>query len=98
MAADSIRLRLRVVPGAARAGVVGRYGEGWKVRVAAAPEAGAANSALVRLLASTAGLPTRNVSLVSGHTGRDKIVEVAGISRGELEERLASAERKESRA
>lgn len=88
------RLRLRVVPGAGRAGFVGRYGAAWKVRVAAPPERGRANDAVLKLLSDTLALPRASVSLVSGHGGRDKIVELAGITEAELESRLASAERK----
>lgn len=88
------RLRLRVVPGAGRAGFVGRYGAAWKVRVAAPPERGLANDAVLRLLSDILALPRASVSLVSGHGGRDKIVELAGITEAELESRLASAERK----
>jgi uncharacterized protein YggU (UPF0235/DUF167 family) len=90
-------LRLRVVPGAASAGVVGRHGDGWKVRVTAPPERGRANAAVVELVAATLALPRASVSLVSGHGGRDKILELAGISETELEGRLASAERKDVR-
>ena len=89
------RLRLRVSPGAGRSTVVGRHGEGWKVRVAAPPERGKANDAVVRLLARTLGLPARSVTLVSGHGGRDKMVELAGIDPAETESRLSSAEGKE---
>jgi hypothetical protein len=98
MEAVSTRLRLRVAPGAARTGVVGRHGEAWKVRVAAAPEGGRANDAVVRLLAETLGVPRDAVNLVSGHGGRDKIVELAGLGANEIERRLASAVRKELRA
>src|ERR671925_498060 len=38
MDAVCTRLRVRVSPGASRAAVVGRYADGWKVRVAAAIE------------------------------------------------------------
>jgi uncharacterized protein (TIGR00251 family) len=91
----STRLRLRVVPGSGSTGIVGRHGEGWKVRVTAPPERGKANEAVVRLLARTLGLPARSVTLVSGHGGRDKMVEVAGIDPAETESRLSSAEGKE---
>jgi uncharacterized protein len=91
------RLRLRVVPGGGRDAIVGRYGEGWKVRVAAQPERGAANRALVRFLAETLSLPERSVAVVSGHGARDKIVEVRGIAPPITEGRLSAAERKEPR-
>jgi uncharacterized protein len=96
--AQRTRLRLRVVPGAGRAGVVGRHGDAWKVRVTAAPERGRANDAVVELLSAALGVSRASVSLVSGHRGRDKIVELAGITEAELEQRLASAERKDVRA
>ena len=85
------RLTLRVSPGAARAGIVGRHGTGWKVRVAAAPEDGKANAAVIRLLAHTVGVPARDVAILSGHASRDKTVEVAGIDAAESEKRLAEA-------
>ena len=88
-------MRLRVVPGAARDEVVGRHGEAWKVRVAAAPERGAANDALVRLLARVLGVDRRDVALVSGHGARDKMVELTGLTAAEVESRLASAGRKD---
>lgn len=92
----STRLRLRVVPGAAKPGIVGRYGDAWKVRVAAAPERGAANAAVVDLVARTLGVQPRAVRLVSGLGSRDKIVEVEGLRPDETEARLASAERKDA--
>jgi uncharacterized protein len=88
---ESTRLRLRVSPGAARAGVVGRHGDGWKVRVAAAPEGGRANLAVIRLLADTLSVPRDAVTLVSGYGGRDKIVELAGLGPSQIERRLTSA-------
>jgi uncharacterized protein (TIGR00251 family) len=87
----SARLRLRVSPGAARSVLVGRHGAGWKVRVAAAPEDGKANDAVVRLLAETLALPARDVQLVSGASSRDKIVALEGIGPAEIERRLAEA-------
>jgi uncharacterized protein YggU (UPF0235/DUF167 family) len=90
------RLKLRVVPGARSSGVVGRYGEAWKVRVQAPPERGQANDAVLRLLADALSLPRDRVWLVSGHGRRDKIVLLEGISHDESERRLAAAERKDT--
>ena len=89
------RLQLRVSPGAARSGIVGRHGEGWKVRVAAPPEDGRANAAVVRLIADTVSVKRDAVSLVSGHGSKDKVVELSGIDLSRVERRLTAAAEKE---
>jgi uncharacterized protein (TIGR00251 family) len=91
----STRLRLRVSPGARNARVVGRHGQAWKVRVAAPPEGGRANEAVVRLLAETLSLPRAAVTLVSGHGARDKVVRLDGLDQTQIERRLQSAAGKE---
>jgi len=96
--APKTRLRLRVAPGAARPVVVGRYGDAWKVRVAPAPERGKANEAVLALLAETLAIPTASVSLVSGASSRDKLVELRGLTPDEIDRRLAQAGGEERRA
>ena len=78
-------------PGAARNGVVGRHGDGWKVRVAAAAEDGKANDALVGFLAKTLAVPRGDVLVVSGRASRDKIVAVTGVDQTQTEAALARA-------
>jgi uncharacterized protein (TIGR00251 family) len=97
MEAGSTRVKLRVSPGATRAGIVGRHGDGWKVRVSAPPERGRANDAVVGLLAQTLAVPRESVTLVSGHGGRDKVVELFGVAPAEIERRLSSAAGEDSR-
>lgn len=87
----STRLQVRVSPGASRSAVLARHGAGWKVRVAAAPEHGRANEAVVRLLADALAVHARDVEIVSGHGSRDKIVALAGLDPDEIERRLADA-------
>jgi uncharacterized protein (TIGR00251 family) len=91
MTSPSTRVRLRVSPGARRSELVGRHGAGWKVRVAAAPEAGRANEAVLDLLAQELELPRRSLSIVSGHTAREKVVLLEGIDGAESERRLEKA-------
>jgi uncharacterized protein len=88
MGGPSTRLRLRVIPGSGKPGIVGRYGAGWKLRVTAPPERGKANEATLDMLADTLGLAATNLRLVSGHGSRDKTVEVAGLTTAEAERRL----------
>ena len=86
--AETIRLRLRVSPGADQSEIVGRYGVGWKVRVAAAPERGRANEAVIRLLAEALDVESGALALVSGSASRDKVVELRGLDVAEAERRL----------
>src|SRR4029453_654215 len=60
----------------------GRDGSGWRGRVAAPPERGRANDALVGLLASVLDVPASSVRVVGGQRGRGKGVEVASLDLG----------------
>jgi uncharacterized protein len=84
-------VRLRVSPRAASAGIVGRHGEGWKVRVASAPERGKANDAVLSLLAEALEVSPGRLELVGGAGARDKVVAVAGLSADEVDKRLVVA-------
>ncbi|WP_429912402.1 DUF167 domain-containing protein [Glycocaulis sp.] len=87
-------LRLRVTPNASRDTIEGVEirADGLahlKIRVRAVPDKGAANMAVLKLLAKTLGVPKSALELVSGHTARIKTVRIAGLSRSEAVERLA---------
>ena len=58
------------------------------MRLAAPPVDGAANEALVALLAEKLGLPKRHISIVRGASSRQKIVEIAGVTPENLEQKL----------
>jgi uncharacterized protein YggU (UPF0235/DUF167 family) len=60
------------------------------VRLAAAPVQGAANDALVRLLAETLEVPRRAVTLVSGERSRNKRVHVTGLTAAAAGARLSA--------
>jgi uncharacterized protein (TIGR00251 family) len=85
------RVELTVSPGAARTELVGRHGNGWRARVAAPPERGRANRALVALLADAVGVPSGRIAVVAGQTSRRKVVEVEGLDAAELDRRLQAA-------
>jgi len=86
-----VRINVRVSPGSPRTAVVGSYRDGWKLRVAAPPESGKANDAVLRLLAKVLSLPVQRVEIVAGRTSRNKIVEVDGLSRDAVDAALARA-------
>jgi uncharacterized protein (TIGR00251 family) len=91
MSGGATQVKLRVSPGARRPGIAGRHGAAWKIRVAEPPEDGRANDAVLRLLSETLDLPVKSVELVAGHTSRDKVVALTGISPDGAERLLARA-------
>jgi hypothetical protein len=76
---DAVVLHVHVQPGSGRAAVVGRHGTALKLRVAAAPEGGRANTASADLLAETFGLTPAQVELVSGPSSRVKQFKLSDV-------------------
>lgn len=76
-----------VVPGARSTEIVGYHGDALRVRVAAPPENGKANRAVVSLLSDSLHA---KVQLASGAGSRRKSFVVVGVSALELVSRLAS--------
>lgn len=73
-------MHVHVQPRASRSEVVGTHGAALKVRLLAPPVDGAANEALVALLAEELGVPRRDVRIVHGATSRTKVVEIEGTT------------------
>ncbi len=88
-AADgSVRIALKVVPGAKRDEIAGPLGDRLKVRVAAPPEDGKANRAVCAVIAAALGLKPKAVSVVVGLSSPEKIVRVEGVEEAEVRRRL----------
>lgn len=71
-----MRVAIRVKPGSSRARVGGLHGDRLVVAVSARAVDGAATQAALAALADALGVRRRHVSLVSGATSRDKVVEI----------------------
>lgn len=67
------------MPRASRERILGLHDRALKVALTAAPVEGAANEALVRLLAKALGVPRGAVRIVRGELSRNKHVEVTGV-------------------
>ncbi|HET7585727.1 MAG TPA: DUF167 family protein [Gemmatimonadaceae bacterium] len=76
---DGVRFSVRVQPRAARAGVSGVHAGALTVRLTAPPVDGAANAALVALLAELLQVPRGAVQIRSGTTARTKLIDVRGV-------------------
>jgi uncharacterized protein (TIGR00251 family) len=79
-----VEVSVRVIPRARKSGVSGRRGDALLVRLAAPPLEGAANTALVELLADRLGTPARFIRIIGGDRSRDKRVAVSGVTRAQF--------------
>lgn len=75
-----INIRIYVAPRASVNKVVGVHNGAIKISLTAPPVDGAANKALLEFLAGALGVPRSSLSLVSGHTSRNKLVRVVGVT------------------
>ncbi|WP_163265315.1 DUF167 family protein [Chelativorans alearense] len=95
LTAEGVEVSVRLTPKSSKDAVEGvaETADGrchLKARVRAVPEDGKANKALEKLLAKWLGMPTRDVSLVTGATSRLKTLYIAGDPQA-LAQRLLSA-------
>jgi uncharacterized protein len=91
--AGGAQFALRVQPRAARNAVagtiaVGKQGDALKLAITAPPVDGKANAAVVEFLARLFGVSKSSVTIVSGETGRNKVVAVRGRTAEEIREAL----------
>jgi uncharacterized protein len=82
------RLTVKVHPRAKRSALNGRFGEAWKLDLAAPPVDGKANDECVRFFAELAGVPKSRVRIVSGATSRLKLVDIECVSQDALDKLL----------
>ena len=89
--AAAVRLAVRAKPHAKTSRVVRAEGTFVYVALAAPPVDGAANDELLRVLAEALDLPRSALVLLRGASGKQKVVEVSGISEADAVARLAAA-------
>jgi len=77
-AAEGLEIAVRVTPRASRDAFAAGTDEHFTARLAAPPVEGAANAALVPLVARAFGVPKRAVTLIAGDTARRKRLAIAG--------------------
>jgi uncharacterized protein (TIGR00251 family) len=86
---DGVTLTLQIQPNAKTTAVVGLHGGALKVKVRAPPVDGAANAELLAFLAAALGVQARQLSLVRGAAGRQKVILARGVTPEVAAARLA---------
>jgi uncharacterized protein (TIGR00251 family) len=84
-----VTLNIKVVPGASRDRIAGRYGDGIKVQVSAPPEKGKANDAVISVIAAAFGIRAADIVLLRGHSQPRKVIQINGIEQAAFDARLA---------
>jgi uncharacterized protein len=81
---------VKVVPGSSKTTLGGLLDSMLKVKVAAPPEKGKANEALIGLLAQVLGIKKGQIAITRGQMNPVKHVTVSGLSTQELSARMAA--------
>lgn len=82
-------LEVKIVPGSSRTEIVGWLGESLKIKVAAPPEKGKANLAVIRVLSKFLGLNESAFTITSGAAAQRKMIEINGFSQQQLDGMIA---------
>lgn len=75
-----LMLSCHVQPGARHNRIVGLHDQRLKIQLKAAPVEGKANAMLIRYLAELLTLPRAQITIKQGHKGRQKTIQIKGIS------------------
>jgi hypothetical protein len=78
--AQGAQFALRVQPRASRNAIVGVMGDAVKLAITAPPVDGKANEAVIEYLADLFRLPKSSIVIVSGESGRNKLIAIRGRS------------------
>ena len=86
--AAGVCLEVQVQPRSSRNQVVGEQEGRLKIKLTAPPVEGEANQALVDFLAQLLRIPKKDIKLLKGESSRHKLIEIKGIGKQELMDKL----------
>jgi len=85
---EGLRIEVKVQPRSSRNQISGVQDGVLKVKLTAPPVEGEANQALINFLARLLKVPRKNIVLIRGETARNKLIEIRGLSKEELQQAL----------
>jgi hypothetical protein len=78
--ARGAQFALRVQPRASRTAIAGVIGDAVKLAITAPPVDGKANQAVIEFLSDLFHVSKGSIEIVSGETGRNKLIAIRGVS------------------
>lgn len=85
---DGVVIKIRVQPRASKNRIAGVLGDALKVMLTAPPVDGEANAACIEFFAALFNVPKNRVEILSGLTGRTKLLKLYSIDRTQLDEKI----------
>lgn len=79
---------VRVTPRASRTALTGAHGGALKIAVAAPPEKGKANAAVIATLAKALGVARSRIAIEGPLTSRTKKIRVSGVAADDVSQRI----------
>jgi uncharacterized protein (TIGR00251 family) len=86
--ASGITFAVKVQPRASRDAVTGELGDALNISLAAPPVDGRANDACIDFLAELLEVPRSSITIVSGHSSRNKVMRVNATTAERISEKL----------
>lgn len=85
---NKAKISVHVYPNAARNGIVGLTCNVLHIKISAPPVRGKANRELIAFLSRLLGTKKGSISIIKGHTTRNKVIVIDGLSREHVLELL----------
>lgn len=81
--------QVRVQPRARKNAIVGEIGDALKLALTAPPVDGRANEACIAFFAELLNVPRSSVTIAAGHSSRNKVIRVSGVSAADVRTKLS---------
>jgi hypothetical protein len=82
---DGVVFDVRVLPRSSRCEIAGIQGEALKIKITAPPVDGKANDECVKFLSDWLGIKKSRITIISGHTSKNKRIAVSGVTVRDME-------------
>ncbi len=87
---QAVTFAVKIHPRAKKNAITGELGDVLKVSLTTPPIEGRANEACIEFFAKLLKVPRSSVTIASGHSSRNKIIRVEGLSAQEVRRRIAT--------
>ena len=87
---QGVSFAVRVHPRAKKNAITGELGDAMKGALTAPPLDGRANDACIAFFAKLLNVPQSSVTIASGHSSRNKVIRVVGVTAEQVRELLST--------